>query len=112
MWVDGFKEETMTRYPVVNAWRPTLGQQKPVNYITTEDFAAYVTQAKSSLKMVADIARSYDLSDEDLRAIELEVGKVGGFTIPMAEVPKSDDGPSWLMVGGALLAGGLIGSML
>jgi hypothetical protein len=89
-----------------------LAQQKPANYITTEDFSAYVTQAKSSLKMVADIARSYDLSDEDRRTIELEVGKVGGFTIPMADLPKGDDGPSWLMVGGALLAGGLVGSML
>lgn len=102
----------ISRYPVVHPWRPAprMAQMSPpVNYVTTGSVDAFMTQAKSSIKAVADIASQYELTDEDRRAIESEVGKVSGFTLPMAELPK---GPSWMTVGLAALAGGLVGAIL
>jgi len=102
----------ISRYPVVHPWRPAPRMAQlmpPVNYVTTGNVDAFMTQAKSSIKVVADIARQYELTDEERRIIDSEVGKVSGFTLPMAEIPQ---GPSWLTVGAALLAGGLLGSVL
>jgi len=90
--------------------RRRLGQ---ANYITTDDFRAYVTQANSSMKAIADIARAYDLSSEELQAINSEIGKVSGFTIPMAQTPKCDAGsPSLLPLLGVGLLGVALGSVV
>lgn len=86
------------------AHRSRLGQASPANFISSADFKAYVDQANASIKAVADIARAYELSNEDLQRINSEIGKVSGFTVPMAN-PSACEGPSpWLLAGGALLA--------
>lgn len=92
---------------------PMLAQQKPSGYVTAEDFRAYVTQANSSIKAIADIARAQDLSDEERQTVNTEAGKVSGFTIAETGAPKGAPAETpWLLVGGALLAGGLVGSLL
>lgn len=105
----------MIAYRVVNVRR--LGQGAQRQYITTDDFRGYVTQANSSIKTVADIARSKDLTEEERRTVDSEVGKVAGYTIPMAEIPKGaaptviepSGPPVALVAAAALLAGGLAG---
>lgn len=112
-----------------NVWRPVpfrqearvsparhvrLSQPEPTNYVTTKDLAAFFNQANSSLKVVADIAYAYGPSQEERRIIESEMGKVRGFTIPMAEITGGQamvkaPGTPWLLVGGALAAGALVG---
>jgi len=103
----------MGAYPVVQ-----LGQQR--QYITTDDFRAYVTQANSSMKTVADIAKAHDLTEEERRAVDSEVGKVYGYTIPMAEIPKGPapapaapivEGPSTGTILAALAGGVLLGGI-
>lgn len=91
------------------AHRSRLGQASPANYISTSQFKTYVDQANSSLKAIADIARAYDLSEEDLRKINTEIGKVSGFTIPM-ETPACEGPSPWVLGGAALLAGVLVGA--
>jgi hypothetical protein len=98
------------------------------NYVGLDDFRAYVVQANSSLKAVADIARAHDLSDDEKNAISTELNKVAGFTVPMARppapppcpapaacpppaasapAPAGEGIPVWAAVGGALVVGGL-----
>lgn len=109
----------MIAYRVVNVRR--LGQGVQRRYITTDDFRGYVTQANSSLKTVADIARSKDLSEEERRTVESEIGRVAGYTIPMAEIPKGaapivmpepSGPPVALVAAAALLVGGLAGHFI
>lgn len=89
---------------------PKLGQAAPANYITTEEFRAYVEQAKSSIKKVSDIAKDCGLSEADLQIINSEAGKVSSYTVPMANIPT---GPSpWLFAAGGLAAGLLVGSAI
>lgn len=91
--------------------RRELGQTG--NYIKTEDFRAYVNQAKASLDAISDIARAYDLSEGEKQAINSELGKVSGFTIPMAEVPKCEaTGQNILPLASAALVGLLVGSVV
>lgn len=102
----------MLSYPVLQPWRPAprMAQAPKVpSFITTTDFGGFVTQAKSSVKIIADIAKEYDLTDEERRTIETEVGKISGYTIPMA---APEEGPGWLMVAAALFAGGVVGATL
>jgi hypothetical protein len=94
------------------AWRPApmLAQApKPPSFITTTDFGGFVTQAKSSVKIVADIARAHDLTGEERQIVDSEVNKISGYTIPMAQM---EGGPSWLTVAGALILGGVAGAVL
>ena len=58
---------------------------------------------------IADIARAYDLSNEDLQKINSEIGKVSGFTLPMANVPSQGPSP-WLLAAGGLFLGIIVGT--
>ena len=91
------------------AHRSRLGQASQTNYISTADFRAYVEQANASMKAIADIARAYDLSNEDLQKINSEIGKVSGFTLPMANVPSQGPSP-WLLAAGGLFLGIIVGT--
>lgn len=102
----------MIAYRVANSH---LGQMSQ-DFIKIDDFRQYANQANSSIKRVADIARSYDLSDEDRNAVNSELGKVAGFTIAMAERPRAEmvapvaQGSSWVAAGIlGLVTGSLIG---
>ena len=90
--------------------RSRIGQALQTNYISTADFRAYVEQANASLKAIADIARAYDLSNEDLQKINTEIGKVSGFTVPMANIPASGGPSPWLLIGAALVTGVIVGT--
>ena len=92
------------------AHRSRLGQAPQTNYISTADFRAYVEQANASIKAIADIARAYDLSNEDLQKINTEIGKVSGFTLPMANIPASGGPSPWLLIGAALVTGVIVGT--
>lgn len=88
-----------------------LGQV--ANYITTDDFRAYVTQANSSMKAIADIARAYDLSPSELQTINSELGKVSGFTVPMSQTPQCEmPAPNLLPILGVGLFGVILGSVV
>lgn len=78
------------------------------NYISTGDFNVYVAQANSSIRKIADIARAYELTDEDEQIVNSELGKVTGFTVPMAKAPSCDEGPDIL----PLVAVGLVGLLV
>lgn len=103
----------MLSYPVLQPWRPApvrMAQAaKPPSFITTTDFGGFVTQAKSSIKIVADIAKAYGLTSDERQLVDTEVNKISGYTIPMAQM---ETGPSWLMVAGALILGGVVGGAL
>jgi hypothetical protein len=90
--------------------RSSLGQASPANYISTSDFRAYVEQANSSIKAIADIARAYDLSNEEIQKINSEIGKVSGFTLPMANVSTCEGPSPWLLLGAALVTGVIVGT--
>lgn len=100
------------RYPVVN-----LGQVP--QYVTLDDFRGFVTQANSSVKAVADIAKAHGLSDDETKAVDAEVSKVAGYTLPMAKLPEpppcpvaAAGPPVWALAAGALLAGGILGRII
>src|SRR4029078_6194854 len=52
--------------------RSRLGQASPANFISSAEFKAYVDQANASIKAVADIARAYELSNEEIQRINSE----------------------------------------
>jgi len=88
-----------------------LGQV--ANYITTDDFRAYVSQANSSMKAIADIARGYDLSPGELQTINSELGKVSGFTVPMSQTPQCEmPAPNLIPLLGVGLFGVILGSVV
>lgn len=90
--------------------RTSLGQASPANYISSSDFRAYVDQANASIKEISDIARAHDLSNEEIQKINSEIGKVSGFTIPMANAPSCGGPSPWLLAAGGILAGILLGT--
>lgn len=108
-----FTDQVILRPVAPRLSGPRSRRMGQVNYITTDDFRAYVTQANSSMKAIADIARAYDLSAEELQAINSELGKVSGFTVPMAQDPKcGTPSPSLLPLLGIGLLGVVVGSVV
>jgi len=98
------------KHGLSGARRSRLGQASPANFISSAEFKAYVDQANASIKAVADIARAYELSNEEIQRINSEIGKVSGFTVPLANIPACEGLSPWLLAGGALLVGVLVGT--
>lgn len=107
----------MMRYPLAN-----LGQAGQ-NMVLSKEFNSFYETALGAANGIAAVARSKDLSDDDMAEINRQLGKIRDYTVPMAQaqaqpqacptcgVPSKNNTPL-LLAGAGLLAGLAIGAFL
>lgn len=116
------------RYRLVN-----LGQQTAApNMVLSKDFDSFYQTALGAANGIAAVARSKDLSDDDLAEINRQLGTVRDYTVPMAQaatcppekvcpscgaagqapVSAQEGNTPYLVAGAALLAGLAVGAFL